>query len=150
MEAYMNYQPSFDPSLFTNMPLEVLQQFATVFYFKKSTIFDCRRELSLFVKNVPKFYGDSLEEIFRKMIGCLSFYNQQNCTAYPYINWIPAFGGLLKEQDNEDYAQTKFMIDNRVPYYLTNEVPSLVMRSERCSEQKMYEQFFTGTGPICE
>ena len=67
MEAYANYRPRYTHELFAYMTLDQLRVFSTVFCFTRSNILQLRRELSSFVRNFPELYGDTLEEVLRKM-----------------------------------------------------------------------------------
>ena len=93
MEAYANYRPRYTHELFANMTLDQLRVFSTVFCFTKSTILQLRMELSSFVRNFSELYGDTLEEVLRRMHYTLNVYNNFNGFRVPYGNWLPQFGG---------------------------------------------------------
>ena len=123
MEEYVNYTPSFSPKLFNEMNSAQLVWFRGVFHFKKSDALGARKELSNYVRNYPEFYGDSLEEVYAKMCGVLKYFNEVHRTQFPFVNWLPDYGGLLQPPQHGDAQQIDFMRQHAIPYLMTGQVP---------------------------
>ena len=121
MDRYANYRPRYSAELFRHMTLEDLVAFTSVFCFTKTTIVLLRRELAGFVRNFPQFYGDTLEEVRMRMQYNLNYYNHINARRVPFVNWLPQFGGVL-QQLNED-PQIAYMRQHGIPFWLTGVMP---------------------------
>lgn len=113
--GYETYTPSYNPGLFRAITIGELQFFATIFCFTKNTLPACGQELSNFVRHIPDFYGDTLEEVYRKMCAALDVFNrgQPETNRRPYVNWIPMYGGLIQTQ-NARLRQVQYMNGNGI------------------------------------
>ena len=121
MEAYANYRPRYTHELFAYMTLDQLRVFSTVFCFTRSNILQLRRELSSFVRNFPELYGDTLEEVLRKMHYTLNVYNNSNGFRVPYVNWLPQFGGVIQQYYGN--PQIAYMQQHGIPCWMTGAIP---------------------------
>ena len=125
MNEYNNYRPRYRKELIESTTFEELISFSTVFKFTKTDLISCRNELNKYVRNFQDlFYDETKEGIFLKMKQCLEQYNITSNTAYPFINWIPQFGGILQENNFND-EQLKYMHDNEIQCILSRKVPDL-------------------------
>lgn len=122
LDEYARLRPRYRPELFSHMTIQDVQLFSRIFEFKKTNIMQCRRELSGFVKSFPEFYGDSLDEVFAGMSAQLKKFNQERRMNFPYVNWLPDYGGMIQPQPNGD-EQIRFMEQNGIPYSLTGRAP---------------------------
>lgn len=120
-ELYLKYQPPFSRELFDHADAREVMEFACCFQFSTENVVQMRKELSSFVKSFPKFRGNTLDEIRRRMYYTLWKYNDEHGTDFPGINWLPDYGGLL-HQPNPN-AQIEFMQRRRIPCPLTGLIP---------------------------
>jgi hypothetical protein len=126
MTAYNNFIPPYDRKICNNLNMEVLGHFAQVFKFRGTTLEACRRELSGYFREYWQyFYAGTLEDIYSKMCQARDNYNAGHPYTYQYVNWIPMYGGVLQPNTLDPHGQEKqFMKHNKIPYPLTNKVPT--------------------------
>jgi sarcosine oxidase delta subunit len=94
----INYQFSMKRTIFDNMTVEDLTNFKNLFYFYKTTLHECRRELYNYVIAYQQFRGTTLNEIYNKMAEVIPIANDQyDPVKFTYINTIPDYGGQMKD-----------------------------------------------------
>jgi hypothetical protein len=111
--GYNDHIPRFDPQLINNLQLADFQMMSQVFGFIGITVPDMRRELISYLKHYwACFWGLNINQIFVKMVQALAM---QPAPRPPKINWVAAYGGLLKEKPGFGREQ-KWHETYQVPY----------------------------------
>ena len=119
--TYENYRSTFLPELFRDMGLHEAQCFTRVYSFEAQTVPAMRGELSAFVKVFSLLYGDTLEEVPRKMDYYLKWCNAHNPWPVPFLNWATQFAGTV--QHAQPNAQIAYMREHTIPYRMTGFIP---------------------------
>ena len=143
--AYNNYHPPFKTTTINNCTLQQIYEFSKIFKFQGNTLEKVKKELNHWLKNYQMFYDENAENIYNNMQNCLIEFNSQSHVQYPFINYIPQYGGLINENDYY-YGQIEFMNKNHLVYALTGEIPSNILKSEK--DDNIDDQYLYEPGPI--
>jgi hypothetical protein len=94
MMEYNNYVPKFEPSMVTFLQLADFEQLSHVFGFTTVTVPNMKREFLSWLKEFwPYFHAPDISQVYGRMLATLQSLPEPRP---PFINWVPAYGGLLK------------------------------------------------------
>jgi hypothetical protein len=124
---YKHWCPEFNPSILKYVDdVEFCQQCSTFFHFAKTTIRGCKSEFLAWLKEYwQTFHGETFMEIVEKCCLTLQQFNLENEDAQiPFINWIPLYGGLLREPQNfPNDDELQFHSKLKIPFPLEPQIP---------------------------
>lgn len=122
-QSYENWRPKFTNEVVNRINNTQLCQVSKVFFFTETTNFQCKRELNTWLKNFPEFFAEDFDAIISNIQKALTEYDSQ--VPYPYINFIPEYGGLINQKRKKKDEQMRFNASNGISLLITGEVPVL-------------------------
>jgi hypothetical protein len=122
LEGYQNFVPKFRPDI-VDIELDELKQFRCIYEFSSKRAPAMKTELTKYLREHWKyFYGDNWQECGQKMVEARDAYNLANGTEYPFISYIPNYGGLLREEGGRvEKNEKKFRKKKGITYVMGEE-----------------------------
>ena len=127
-QVYENWEDTFKENHFKKLGLEDLRILSEVFFFKGESLESNVNQFICFLRRNQQFYNDNIETVFNRMRVTLDAFNAQardrGEREYPFINWLPAFGGKLQHGPTRNKAEYDWHRRNKVPFPLDGYVLS--------------------------
>jgi hypothetical protein len=126
-EEYKDWVPDFDPSIIRGVDeVQFCEQTSGFFHYQKATVKGCKTEFIAWLKEYWKiFNAETFMSICNNCILALQQYNQENPdTQRPFVNWIPIYGGLIREPPRfSNEQQLQYMERFHIPFPLEPQIP---------------------------
>ena len=104
-----------------SMGLEGIQLFHDIFYWGDDyiTLDRCRNKLIDWLSKHKEFYNDDANIVHERMIRARNEANVRYGTTFPFINWIPEYGGMLRQI--QQFPENKWHKKDKVPFFLAKQ-----------------------------
>jgi hypothetical protein len=119
VNAYDNFYPKFNRELVDFLDLSGIRKLEEVYQFKFNTLPEMKKEFQRWLKeNWRFFYAFDMEGVYARMkLATEQQIVPNNTDRVPFVNWIPAFGGILRAKMQFE-KEKKWHKENRVAFYL--------------------------------
>ena len=110
-----NWSNVFKEKRLKELTYEEVCRLSEVFYFKTNELDKMRNEIAYWLRNHQPFYNDNIELMCNRMREAVIVEAEATGQAqFPYINWIPRFGGLMKVAAPKYQTQLQFIRNNNI------------------------------------
>ena len=123
-ETAENFDDVYKHDHLMKMDLDVILLFNDVFDYgdNNATFERCRNCLIDWLSKHKEFYNDDADVVHARMVEERDRINMETGVQYPFINWIPQYGGQIRKYTL--FAESKWRKTNNVQFFLpqsTNE-----------------------------
>ena len=103
------------------LTLEDLMHFNDIFYFGDNDItFDtCKNRLIDWISKHKEFYNDDPSVVYGRMVEARNQANARYRVEFPYINWIPEYGGMIRRF--QSCPENKWHKEKNIPFFLAKQ-----------------------------
>ena len=110
-----NWSNVFKERRLKELTYEDVCSFSRVFYFKSNDLDRMRNELIFWLRNNKGFYNDNVELMCNRMQEAVDMEAEATGQVrFPYINWIPRYGGMMKIAIPKNRTQLQFIRMNNI------------------------------------
>ena len=121
-EMTENYENIYKHDHLMRMPLNAILLFNDIFDYGENATFErCRNCLIDWLSKHKEFYNDNANIVHERMVQARERYYNETGTQYPFINWIPEYGGMIRKYSS--WAQEKWHKKEKIDFFLPKSTP---------------------------
>ena len=117
-DHYENWEDHYKHDHHRNLTVKDIKAISVVYEWKSNDIYKQRAQFSDFLAKNKEFYNDDLKIVIQRMISKRDELSEQYGIQFPYINWLPEYGGLMQDQKNMRNRESECRNANNLPYIL--------------------------------
>ena len=121
-ETAENFDDVYKYDHLMQMDINVMMQFNDIFDFGDNCTFErCRNCLIDWLSKHKEFYNDDSDEVHNRMLLAREQVQRETGIHYPFINWIPQYGGMIRKSST--WAEAKWHKKQKIDFFLPKSTP---------------------------